>query len=278
MRAFQQVDVFTQEAGLGNPVAVVLDGEGLSDAQMAGFARWTNLSETTFVLPAVAPEADYRVRIFTPSQELPFAGHPTLGTCHALLEAGRVSRSEGLVQECEAGLIPIRVETDGALVFAAPPAKTSACSRTAEELAALLGGGSVANPLLIDVGPRWLTLRLTEPGDMDRIQPDYPAIAEATRSSGWDGITAYAISSEGGVEVRSFAPADGIDEDPVCGSGNAAVGHHLRATGAESLTGESYVARQGRFLQRDGRIRVRIADRVEVGGHCISVIVGSVAI
>lgn len=278
MRKFQQVDVFTQEAGLGNPVAVVLDGEGLSDAQMARFARWTNLSETTFVLPATASEADYRVRIFTPGQELPFAGHPTLGTCHALLEAGRVSRSEALVQECGAGLIPIRVERDGALVFAAPPAKTSASPRTAEELVRLLGGGNVTDPLLIDVGPRWLTLRLTQPGDLDRLQPDYPAIAQATHADGVGGITVYAVSSEGTVEVRSFAPADGIDEDPVCGSGNAAVGHHLRATGAESLTGEAYEARQGRFLERDGRIRVRIADRVEVGGHCVSVIDGTVAI
>lgn len=278
MRRFQQVDVFTSEPGHGNPVAVVLDAEGLSEVAMARFARWTNLSETTFVLPATLPEADYRVRIFTPRNELPFAGHPTLGTCHAVLESGVVPRAEALVQECLAGLIPIRADTDGTLVFLAPLAKASESSKTTEELGALLGGVRVIDPLLIDVGPRWLTVRLVMADEMDRIRPDFAAIAETTRAEGWDGLNVYAVSSEGAVEVRSFAPAEGIDEDPVCGSGNAAVGHHLRASGAERLTGETYEARQGRFLGRDGRIRVRIGDRIEIGGHCISVIEGVVAI
>ena len=270
--------MFTQTAGFGNPVAVVLDGEGLTDDEMARFARWTHLSETTFVLPVSRPEADYRVRIFSPTQELPFAGHPTLGTCHALLEAGAIESAETLTQECQAGLIPLRASPGGMRVFAAPPAKVSRPTEMLEAIGSQLGGIRVEDPLIVDVGPRWLTARLVEADDMERIEPDFRAIAAATRAGGWTGLTVYAVSPQGGVELRSFAPADGIDEDPVCGSGNAAVGHHLRATGAERLTGERYEARQGRFLGRDGRIHVRIADRVEVGGHCVSVIEGSVEI
>ncbi len=278
MRSFQQVDVFSDQPGLGNPVAVVLDGEGLSDEEMVRFARWTNLSETTFVLPATAAGADYLVRIFTPRQELPFAGHPTLGTCHALLEAGRFPRKERIVQECAAGPIPIRLEADGALVFSAPPAKVGASTSPPERFEALLGGVPVQDPLLIDVGPRWLTVRLERAGDLDRLRPDFVAIATATEEGGWDGLNVYAVAADGGVEVRSFAPADGIDEDPVCGSGNAAAGQHLRTTGVDALTGSRYEARQGRFLGRDGRIQVTLGDRIEVGGRCVTVVEGTVAI
>jgi len=277
MRRFLQVDVFTATAGLGNPVAVVVDGEGLNEAQMARFAAWTNLSETTFVQPAKDPEADYRVRIFTPRKELPFAGHPTLGTCHALLDAGRLEPKERLLQECAAGLIPIERSDDATLTFVAPPASAVPAS-TEAQIAELLGGIVVRDPLLVDVGPRWLTVRLADAMDIDRLRPDFPAIAAATREGGWTGLNVYGVGANGEVELRSFAPADGIDEDPVCGSGNAAVGQHLRETGAQELTGDRYQARQGRFLGRDGRIRVRIADRIEVGGPCVTVIDGNVAI
>lgn len=275
MRPFAQVDVFTDVPGLGNPVAVVLDADGLDTADMARFAAWTNLSETTFVLP---PEGggDYRVRIFTPSTELPFAGHPTLGTCRALLDAGLVTPRGGrVVQECGAGEVVIDVG-DGTLSFTAPRAEVLPAPGGLADLPAALGGVTVQDPLLLDVGPRWLTARLT-PDELETLRPDPVALPALFADHGWD-LTLYALDGDG-VAVRSLFGAGGLVEDPVCGSGNVAVAAHLRATGALAGLPRPYVARQGRHRGRDGHVVVDAgSDGIRVGGAAVTVISGTVAI
>lgn len=295
-RRFRQVDVFTDRPLLGNPVAVVLDASGLDTERMQSFARWTNLSETTFVLPPTVDGATYRVRIFTPASELPFAGHPTIGTAHALVEAGLAEpTADGrLVQECGAGLIDVR-HVAGRLSFAAPEPVVAGppSGSTADELAAVLGGHVVLDPHVIDVGPRWLTARLPDGVSMGDLVVDLAALAARSRAGGYTGLNLYAVDEGGTVEVRSFAPAHGVPEDPVCGSGNAAVGVHLAAFGPSDRTGGEYVARQGRFVGRDGRVQVtlpggatdrsgrgpeRRPGRVRVGGHAVTVVTGHVRI
>jgi PhzF family phenazine biosynthesis protein len=278
MRRFAQVDVFTVRAGFGNPVAVVLDADDLDDAAMARFANWTNLSETTFVLPATRPDADYRVRIFTPSEELPMAGHPTLGTCRALIDAGVLADRGHWMQECGSGLIDVRSGEDGALRFLAPAPVVGDPPIGRTVFARILGGVEPAEPMLIDVGPRWLTARL-DPADLDtlRVDPlDFLATIDPKVSV---GITVYAVDEERQVHVRSFFDGGGVlIEDPVCGSGNAAVGVHLIRTGRTGDVPASYRARQGSHRGRDGRIRVTPGDRVWVGGHAVTVITGTVDI
>jgi PhzF family phenazine biosynthesis protein len=273
MRRFAQVDVFTGQAGLGNPVAVVLDAEGLTDDQMARLANWTNLSETTFVLPSTG-EADYRVRIFTPSEELPMAGHPTLGTCRALLDAGVIPDRGHWMQETAAGLIEIRRDEDGTLNFRAPLPLISDSPIEAAVLSRILGGAAPADPMLIEVGPRWLTGRLS-PADLDalRVDPaDFLATIDPKTST---GINLYAVDGDE-VHVRSFFDGGGaLTEDPVCGSGNAAVGVHLLRTGRASELPSTYQARQGRYRGRDGRIKVTPGERVWVGGSAVTVVTGT---
>ena len=275
MRRFAQVDVFTAQAGLGNPVAVVLDAEGLTDDAMARFANWTNLSETTFVLPASTDEADYRVRIFTPSEELPMAGHPTLGTCRALIDAGVIPDRGHWVQETAAGLIEIRGTEDGGLSFRAPEAKVTESPIAVSALTRVLGGTAPADPMLIDVGPRWLTGRLGL-DDLDRVQIDPVDFLATVHPKLAVGINLYAVDDERQVHVRSFFDGGGVlTEDPVCGSGNAAVGVHLLRTGRTGDVPATYQARQGRHRGRDGRIQVTPGDRVWVGGQAVTVITGS---
>ena len=278
-RDFRQVDVFTERAMLGNPVAVVLDGQGLSDAAMQAFAAWTNLSETTFVLPPSTAEADYRVRIFTPKSELPFAGHPTLGTAHAVIEAGLATPNDGrLVQECAVGLVELTVGAGGALSFRLPRYAGVAVTD-----AAATGwiGADVAlkgEPRLMDVGPVWLIVELAEVAALEALAPDLSALADYQRATGATGATLYAVGDDGGVTVRSFAPADGIAEDPVCGSGNGAVAAYRLGAG-QIGDGDAYIASQGRQVGRDGRITLRIhgAD-VHVGGQSVTVIEGGARI
>lgn len=278
MRRFAQVDVFTAEPGLGNPVAVVLDADGLADETLARIANWTNLSETTFVLPATTTAADYRVRIFTPTVELPMAGHPTIGTCKALLDAGLLSSGAGgWVQECGAGLIEIRPGGGGALSFAAPDPVITDSPVTESALARLLGGVTPADPLMIEVGPHWLTGRIAVK-ELDELQID------ATEFLGLvdlrlTGLNLYAVDEEQQVHVRSFFDGGGVlTEDPVCGSGNAAVGVHLLRTGRADDVPATYQARQGSHRGRDGRITVTLGDRVWVGGPAVIVVSGSIAI
>ena len=264
-RPFAQVDVFSPTPYLGNPVAVVLDGEGLDDDAMQRVARWTNLSETTFLLPPTNPEADYRVRIFTPGGELPFAGHPTLGSAHAWLEGGGTPRRDDLVvQECTAGLIKVR-RGNGMLSFAAPPTR-----RTGElegeylaEIVAAFGirEDQVLSHQWVDNGPGWAVIRLATAQEVLDLEPDLSQISTAMIGA----VGAYPEGSEHAYEMRTFAPALGVPEDPVCGSMNASVGQWLTGTGAMPST---YRVSQGSRLGRAGDITITADDdgTVWVGG------------
>jgi PhzF family phenazine biosynthesis protein len=274
-RPFRQVDVFTTEPFSGNPVAVVLDGAGLSTEQMQQFANWMNLSETTFVLPPAAPGADYRVRIFTPVAELSFAGHPTLGTCQAWLENGGMPARPGVVvQECGAGLVQVRRGPDG-LAFAAPP---------------LLRTGPVEEPLLqhiasvlridrteiqdaewADNGPGWVAVLLTGAEAVLSLRPGFVDL-----DLGVVGL--HPAGSPEAAEVRAFFPKDGSTvEDPVTGSLNAALAPWLLRTGRVTVP---YVVSQGTALGRAGRVRVsRDSDGVVwVGGATVTRVAGRVDI
>lgn len=274
-RNFSQVDVFTAVPYKGNPVAVVLDGDSLSDAEMQAFANWTNLSETTFVLPPSDPAADYHVRIFTPKAELPFAGHPTLGTAHAVIEAGIATPKEGkLIQQCAVGLVELNVQTDR-LSFRLPRyALTDAPDQ--REATAWIGGAEVKGAAkAVDVGPVWLIAELAEIAALENLQHDPARLTAYYEQYGLTGATLFAADGER-VVVRSFAPGDGIPEDPVCGSGNAAVAAYRLVQG-QITDGTTYRASQGRQLGRDGWIDIRIegAD-VHVGGACVTCVRGSV--
>ena len=271
MRRFKQVDVFTARPFLGNPVAVVIDTDALDTAAMQRIAGWTNLSETTFLLPSRA--ADYRVRIFTPRQELPFAGHPTLGTAHAAIEAGvAVPKAGRLRQECGAGILDLRVE--GRAIFVrAPQPKVAEVKNAAGACAIALAAGT---PLLkIDVGPVWLVGEMSDAAALAALKPDLAALSEWTTSLSATGVTVFAPSGEPGcaVHVRSFAPAHGIPEDPVCGSGNISVAAYLREAGRAA---ERYVARQGMQLGRDGRVTMRVSDsEIWLGGEAVTCVEGA---
>jgi PhzF family phenazine biosynthesis protein len=275
-RRFAQIDVFTAVPLMGNPVAVVLDGAGLSDAAMQRFANWTNLSETTFVLPATDPGADYALRIFTPKSELPFAGHPTLGSAHAVIAAGLATpRGGALVQECAVGLVAVRVAGEGALSFRLPPPQIDPAPAP-EALIAALGAPPLGPPQVVNVGPRWVIAELATPAAVRGLTPDYAALAAYDRAHGTTGQTIFAREADGNAVVRSFAAADGITEDPVCGSGNGAVAAYRRWSGTG---GANYRASQGREIGRDGVIDIRFADgEIYVGGRCVTVIEGMVRI
>ena len=274
-RKFSQVDVFTKVAFKGNPVAVVLDGDGLTDAEMQGFANWTNLSETTFVLPPGDPAADYRVRIFTPKAELPFAGHPTLGTAHAVMEAGIAAARHGkLVQQCAVGLVELTV-SDGALSFQLPRYAVNDAPG-GDEATAWIGGAALNGAAkAVDVGPVWLIAELAEIAALETLQHDPARLTAYYEHYGLTGATVFATDGTR-IVVRSFAPGDGIPEDPVCGSGNGAVAAY-RLWAGQVASGDSYRASQGRQLGRDGWIDIRIdgAD-IHVGGACVTCVTGQV--
>jgi PhzF family phenazine biosynthesis protein len=265
-RPFKQVDVFTAVPHLGNPVAVVLDAIGIDDATMQRFTDWTNLSEATFVLPPTQPEADYRLRIFCPGRELPFAGHPTLGSCHAWLEAGgRPQRSDVIVQECGAGLVRIRRDGER-LAFAAPPRLRSGPLPDADLARIVRGLGLKPDDVLAhawcDNGPPWQAVVLRSAAQVLALKPDRVALADA-----FVGVVARQPAGSGcDFEVRAFFPGPGgAIEDPVTGSLNAALGQWLVEAG---FAPASYVAAQGAALGRAGRVHVaRDAEGVTwVGG------------
>jgi PhzF family phenazine biosynthesis protein len=304
-RAYQQVDVFTDTAFLGNPLAVVLDGEGLSDAQMQAFAAWTQLSETTFVLPpspeGAAGGADYRVRIFTPGAELPFAGHPTLGTAHAWLKAGGQTRQSGqVVQECGVGLVTL-TSTDGRWAFAAPSLQrqTTAPAQLAEVLVALgLHTDEVLAAQDLNNGPHWLGLLIDSVDSLLALAPDHAALKRlnvkvgiaAKRETSPSGLIrranreacAFAPSSRMAndptdLEVRAFAAPVGVAEDPVTGSLNASLAQWLMAEGHMP---KRYSARQGTVLGRAGQVFLSqdAQGQVWVGGDVVGCIQGSVTL
>lgn len=280
-RPFAQVDVFTAVPCLGNPLAVVVSADGLSDAQMAAFARWTNLSETTFLLPPTDPGADYRVRIFTPGGELPFAGHPTIGSAHAWLEAGGVPRSSDVVvQECGVGLVRLRRDADagGRLAFAAPPLLRSGpvdpAARAAAAAALGLADDAVLDAAWVDNGPGWLGLLLRDADAVLALRADPARMAGL--KLGVVGLYDEAGRARVGAdaEVRAFVPDLGITEDPVTGSLNAGLGQWLIPAG---VLPERYVVSQGTALQRAGRVHMaRVGDDVWVGGDAVTVVAGTV--
>jgi PhzF family phenazine biosynthesis protein len=274
-RKFSQVDVFTAVPFKGNPVAVVLDGDGLSDAEMQAFANWTNLSETTFVLPPSDPAADYRIRIFTPKAELPFAGHPTLGTAHAVIEAGIAAPKQGkLVQQCAVGLVELTL-ADGSLSFRLPRYAVADAPDPAEAVAWIGSAAIQGQAKAVDVGPVWLIAELAEIDALENLQHDPARLTAYYEQYGLTGATLFATHGDR-VVVRSFAPGDGIPEDPVCGSGNGAVAAYRLALG-QIGDGSSYRAIQGRQLGRDGWIDIRIdGTDIHVGGECVTCVRGEV--
>ncbi len=281
-RAFQQIDVFSQRPGDGNPLAVVLDAQGLSDADMQRFATWANLSETTYLLPpteaGLAAGADYRVRIFSPGGELPFAGHPTLGSCHAWLQAGHQPRVAGaIVQECAGGLVRIE-QSDGLLAFAAPPLQRSAPNPA---LLALVTGALGLRPQqvlaaqVLDNGPRWLALLLPSAELVLGLQPDHARLKDLGQDVGVVHVAPMASdTSRPGVTVRAFAAPMGNPEDPVTGSLNGSLAQWLIA---ERLAPQRYLVAQGERLGRAGRVHIRQdgQGQVWVGGQSITCIQGT---
>ncbi len=318
-RPFKQVDVFTATPYYGNPLAVVLDGAGLSDDDMAHFARWTNLSETTFVLPpsdaAKAAGADYRVRIFTPGGELPFAGHPTLGTCHAWLQAGgQPQQASGqIIQECQQGLIPIRRDA-ARLAFAAPALKRSAPRPAVlAQVAGALGlkASQIMAAHLLDNGPVWLSLLLDTPQTVLQLSPNHAELKKlglkvgvaavysaqtattliakssheaaafspraGANAAAQESAVTHAQTGEPNLEVRAFAAPVGVNEDPVTGSLNASLAQWLIADGHLP---QRYLAAQGVCLGRAGRVYIErdASGQVWVGGESVTCIDGTVTL
>jgi PhzF family phenazine biosynthesis protein len=273
LRPFTQVDVFTTTPYAGNPVAVVLDGSGLTTAEMQQFANWTNLSETTFVLPPTAPDADYLVRIFTPTLELPFAGHPTLGTCHAWLRAEKTpKRDDVIVQECGAGLVHVRRSDDG-LAFQAPPLVRSGPVEEdlVVQIAYAIGidRGAIVDVAWADNGPGWIAILLGSADEVLAVRPSF-----IDQDIGLVGPCPNGAAEA--FEVRAFFPKDGaIVEDPVTGSLNASLAQWLVGTGRATAP---YVARQGTALGRAGRAHIAQDDdgAIWVGGGTVTCIDGQV--
>lgn len=277
MLPFRQVDVFSSEPWLGNPLAVVHDADALTDQQMADFARWTNLSETTFLSAPTDPRADYRVRIWTIGGELPFAGHPTIGSAHAWLESGGVAQGEVVVQECGAGLVSVRRAPR--LGFAAPPQTRSgeveADLRSRIVLALAVEESAIVDMAWADNGPGWVGVDLGSAQAVLDVVPDIAAFADlkVTVIGRHDDAQATELGAD--VEVRAFY-ADGRDfgEDPVTGSANAALAQWLIGTGALP---DSYVARQGSVIGREGRVHIEAADgEIWVSGDAVTRTEGTV--
>lgn len=274
-RPFKQVDVFTEVPYRGNPLAVVLDGQGLSTEDMQQFTRWTNLSEATFLLPPTHPEADYRVRIFYPSGELPFAGHPTLGSCHAWLEAGGKPRREYLMQECGVGLVKLKREGKR-LAFAAPPLRRSGPLDEAEVVLIARGLGIARSDVVAhawcDNGPEWRGVLLKSATQVLALKPDATLLAGLKVGV----VGPRAAGDDSAFEVRAFFPGNnGIAEDPVTGSLNAALAQWLIAAG---LAPASYIASQGTALGRAGRVYVQrdAGGETWIGGASVTCVEGRV--
>ena len=275
MRRFTQVDVFTDQLTFGNPLAVVHDADELTTPVMAGFASWTNLSETTFLSAPTDAGADYQVRIFTTRTELPFAGHPTLGSAHAWLAAGGEPKNpEELVQQCGAGLVRVRRD-ETRLSFAAPPLIRGG-DVAAEDLAEIMTVLDIDHDLVVaaqwaDNGPGWVALLLA---DAEAVLALHPQAGDGGRFDSIGVIGPYPSGSEVDFEVRAFTPLEGQREDPVTGSLNAALGQWLIGTGRAP---SSYVAAQGTALGRRGRVYVsEVDDEVWTGGHTVTGVTGTV--
>ncbi|MDQ9125078.1 PhzF family phenazine biosynthesis protein [Serratia fonticola] len=285
-RAYKQVDVFTTSPLQGNPLAVILEAEGLNEMQMLSLARWTNLSETTFVFKPTNPLADYQVRIFTPEKELPFAGHPTLGTAHALLEAGLVTKQPGVVmQECGVGLVAVNISPEGTLAFAAPAVTLRTLTSeeretlTAAFLPAVIEADTM--PVIADMGILWLMVRMPSAQSCLTMTPNQAMIKQLQTDYHVDGVViygAYSSSDPADYEMRAFLVEwDKLVEDPVTGSANACLARLLKANNFPDggSTAQGYQVRQGTQLHRDGRVSVRfIDDEPWIGGQSCTLING----
>lgn len=274
--SFQQVDVFSSKALLGNPLAVVIGADSLTASEMAAFARWTNLSETTFLLQPSSADADYRVRIFTPVAELPFAGHPTLGSCHTWLSSGGKPKSGEIVQECEAGLVRIR-RNNGRLSFEAPELRRSGLVEL-DTLTRVLNGLRLTSDDIVDAnwvdnGPGWLAVLLRSRADVLALRPDFAVLSGLRVGvvAPWDPTK---DGREADFEVRAFSSAG--FEDPVTGSLNAGIAQWLIGNG---IAPPSYIASQGTVLGRKGRVHVELVeDQIWVGGDVTTCIEGVAAL
>ncbi|MBQ0937477.1 PhzF family phenazine biosynthesis protein [Ideonella paludis] len=274
LRRFSQLDVFTSTPTLGNALAVVHDADGLSEAEMAAFARWTNLSETTFLLQPTDEQADYRVRIFTPGGELPFAGHPTLGSCYAWLAAGGLAKKPGqVVQQCGVGLV--RVKRDGTrLAFAAPPLRRSgpADASLRPQVCTVLGVADADLLALewVDNGPGWLAAKLASAQAVLALKPNFAALQGLNLGV----VGAYPEGSDCQFEVRAFVPELGVPEDPVTGSLNASLAQWLIGSGQAPA---QYRVSQGTCMGRQGRVYVQAdVQDIWIGGHIAACISGTV--
>jgi PhzF family phenazine biosynthesis protein len=288
-RRFLQLDVFADRAGAGNPLAVVLDAQGLDTATMQAIASWTNVVETTFVLPPDAAGGDYRLRIFTPHREIPFAGHPSLGSAHAWLDAGGTPQGAEVQQDCGAGRIRIRVEArDGRrrLFFRAPPLQSvhvaDADEPGLDEALRGVARGALP-PALVSAGRRWWLVEFVDEAALRTFVPDLPAIAAWSRHRDAMGLCGFAriARSDAGAPpydgvVRAFAPAFGIAEDPASGAANATIAAYLRHAGVLPAVDAEYTVSQGRELGRDARIDLRVEAQgdIWVGGEVQTVVRG----
>lgn len=276
MPQFKQVDVFTTEKFKGNPVAVFFDSEHLTDKEKGHISAWTNLSEATFIEPTTKPEADYKVRIFSMEHELPFAGHPTIGTCHALLEAGIIKPKNGkVVQECGAGLVSLEVTdtTPPIFRFKLPYAKRRDLTR--QEIAKVtevLGVSDAIDAAVYNVGPVWLTILLDSAETVLQLDPQEVRLIEVSKDLQVSGIQVIGRYSDHKYETRTFAPLIGVKEDPVCGSGSGATAAFLRDS--QKITGTTELS-QGAALNRAGKITIEGGDEIFVSGSAVTVIDGN---
>lgn len=279
-----QLDVFANRAGGGNALAVVIGAQGWSAEDMQRFAAWTNLVETTFLLPPSRLEADYRLRIFTPSREIAFAGHPTLGSAHVALDAGLVTPRDGrLIQDCGAGLLPILVEgqaADRALFVQAPPAEIVATGMQADAaLSRVLGARAlgVLPPACVSGGRKWWVAELADEAQLRDWQPDHAAIGELAAATDSMGLCAFAraVDQEYELVVRAFAAGAGIVEDPASGAGNALIAAWIAQAEPGGALARGYRVSQGREIGRDATLVLRIDDEhIWVGGQSVTVIAG----
>ncbi|QDX29421.1 PhzF family phenazine biosynthesis protein [Dickeya poaceiphila] len=289
-RRFKQVDVFSSHPAKGNPLAVILDADGLSNEQMQSIAHWTNLSETTFVLPPDNPLADYRVRIFTPSEELPFAGHPTLGTAHALLESGLTPHvPHQLIQQCSIGLVPVVIGDDGQLAFHAPDATMTELDPQYYALLDSAIGSHLRHPghrpVNVQMGLRWLTVRMESARACLEARPNATHLQRLQQLGQTNGVAIYGPHDNGSpidYEVRAFFMInDTVVEDPVTGSANACIARVIQHSSLPEQADHKlgYRVRQGTMLYRDGRVNVSYIDgQPWIGGHSNTLINGEITL
>ncbi len=270
---FFQVDVFTDKPFLGNPVAAVFDADELTAPQMQQIAHWANLSETIFFQKSET--ADYRLRIFTPNNELPFAGHPTIGGGWAAVQAGLVN-SQTFTMQCGAGIVMLQQKPGGVIMAEVPPPELSIKEVNPSLLQDSFHNLKIADPVVINAGPKWIVGRCENQQALLALKTKRGPLVELSRQVGAVGATLYAIIDEHNIEVRSFAPAEGIDEDPVCGSGNGSVAFHLHSY-VPSAVKADYTAHQGQCLGRAGQVLVERSDgKISIGGNSVVTIDGTI--